>query len=163
MLTMFGDYFSESFLNMILIAIGTRPQIIKFAPFYWELVQSMHVINTGQHFDYENVNHFNDFKIPLPDYNLEVMVVVKPADWSFFATIDPIFNRIKPSICVVFGDMIQLLLLASNKLGIPLAHIEAGLRSFNLNMPEETNRILVDRIANWNFCPIKLAYQNLAS
>ena len=155
---------------MILIALGTRPQIIKFVPLYWELINRnlpFRVINTGQHYDYEMCDSlFHDFNLPLPDYNLDVGGGSQSQQIGLsLLRIEPLLHRINPSVCLVFGDTNSTLSisLASNKSDIPLAHIEAGLRSFNSKMPEETNRILVDRLSNWNFCPTKQACQNLES
>jgi UDP-GlcNAc3NAcA epimerase len=153
---------------MILIVLGTRPQIIKFAPLCWELSKRkipFCAVNTGQHYDFEMCDSFYaDFNIPAPDYNLQVGGGSQNQQIGLtLLRLETILDKLKPSICIVFGDTNSTLAaaLACNKASIPIAHIEAGLRSFNLEMPEETNRILVDRMANWNFCPTKLACRNL--
>ncbi len=152
----------------ILTVVGARPQFVKAAALSRALknlgVEEI-LVHTGQHFD-ENMAEifFRQMNIPQPKYNLGINSLSHGAmTGRMLEEIEKVLITEKPSAVVVFGDTNSTLAgaLAASKLHIPVAHIEAGLRSFNMKMPEEINRILTDRISNYLFCPTEVAIKNL--
>ncbi|REJ82328.1 MAG: UDP-N-acetylglucosamine 2-epimerase (non-hydrolyzing) [Bacteroidetes bacterium] len=153
----------------ILTIIGARPQFIKAAvlsrayakyPGIKEII-----LHTGQHYD-ENMSErfFRELEIPEPSYNLEVIESNNALMISrMMEGIIKVIEKVKPDAAVVFGDTNTTLAgaIAACKCQIPLAHVEAGLRSFNSFMPEEKNRILTDSVSDWLFCPTQNAFDNL--
>ncbi len=152
----------------ILTIVGARPQFVKAAALSRALknigVEEV-LVHTGQHFD-ENMAEifFRQMNIPQPKYNLGINSLSHGAmTGRMLEEIEKVLITEKPTAVVVFGDTNSTLAgaLAASKLHIPVAHIEAGLRSFNMKMPEEINRILTDRISNYLFCPTEVAIKNL--
>lgn len=149
--------------------IGARPQFIKAAMLAKELSSRHNVneilIHTGQHFD-KNMSDifFDELDIPPPNYNLGIHSSTHGAmTGKMLIEIEKVLLTEKPNLVVVYGDTDSTLAgaLAAAKLNIPVAHIEAGLRSFNRTMPEETNRVLTDHIAELLFAPTPTAVKNL--
>ena len=153
----------------IITIIGARPQFIKAAPVSRALsatgsLQEI-IIHTGQHFD-DNMSRvfFDQMQIPRPDYNLAVHNLPHGAmTGRMLEAIEKVLTDEMPDYVLVYGDTNSTLAgaLAASKLHIPVAHVEAGLRSFNMKMPEEVNRILTDRISSKLFCPTHTARENL--
>jgi len=153
----------------IVTILGARPQFIKAAALS-RLVNSSSqideiIVHTGQHFD-TNMSEifFEEMSIPKPSYNLNINSLSHGAmTGRMLEGIESILLKEKPDITLVYGDTNSTLAgaLASKKLNIPVAHVEAGLRSWNNRMPEETNRIITDRISDFLFCPSRNAIQNL--
>jgi UDP-GlcNAc3NAcA epimerase len=155
----------------IVTVIGARPQFVKAAVVSREIRNRTGIeevlIHTGQHFD-ANMSEifFEEMKIPRPHYNLEISGLSHGAmTGRMFEAIEKVLFSEKPDIVLVYGDTNSTLAgaLAAVKLHIPVGHVEAGLRSFNFNMPEEVNRILTDRISKWLLCPTETAIINLAA
>lgn len=153
----------------IVTVVGARPQFIKAAALSREISKREEldeiIIHTGQHFD-ENMSHifFKEMHIPKPSYNLNINGVGHGAmTGQMIEGIEKILLIEKPDWVLVYGDTNSTLagVLAAKKLHIRVAHVEAGLRSFNVKMPEEINRILTDRISDLLFCPTDVAVQNL--
>ena len=155
----------------IITIIGARPQIIKAATLSRAIKNeySSHVeevlVHTGQHFD-ENMSavFFKGMDIPEPKYNLGLGGLSQSGmTGRMMEGLEEICLKEKPDWLVVYGDTNSTLAgaLVATKLHIKLAHVEAGLRSHNMKMPEEVNRILTDRISNLLFCPTNLAVKNL--
>ena len=153
----------------IITIIGARPQFIKAAAVSREIAKHDDlqeiIIHTGQHFD-PNMSDifFDQMKIPKPDYNLAINCLSHGAmTGRMMEEIEKILLQEKPDWVLVYGDTNSTIAgsLAAKKLHIKVAHVEAGLRSFNMNMPEEVNRILTDRISNILFCPTETAIKNL--
>lgn len=156
-------------MKKIVSIIGARPQFIKAAMMSMEIQQHSAiqeiVIHTGQHFD-ENMSQlfFTEMNIRQPDYNLDIHSLSHGAmTGKMMDKIEEILMIQQPSAVMVYGDTDSTLAgaLAAKKLQIKLIHIEAGLRSFNMKMPEEINRVLTDRISDLLFCPTDTAIQNL--
>jgi len=153
----------------IITIIGARPQFIKAAALSREIakhddIQEI-IIHTGQHFD-ANMSDifFEQMSIPKPNYNLDINGLGHGAmTGQMLEKVEKVLIDEKPNWVVVFGDTNSTIAgaLAAKKLHIKVAHIEAGLRSFNMNMPEEINRILTDRISDILFCPTDTAIKNL--
>lgn len=153
----------------ILTIIGARPQFVKAAAVSRVLRGQAgieeKIIHTGQHFD-ANMSEvfFEEMDIPKPDFQLDIHSLTHGAmTGRMLEQIEGILMAEKPDAVMVYGDTNSTLAgaLAAKKLSIRVAHVEAGLRSFNMAMPEEINRILTDRISNVLFCPTDTAVQNL--
>ena len=155
-------------MKKIITVVGARPQFIKAATLSRQfklLGIEEKIIHTGQHFD-ANMSEifFDEMEIPKPAYQLDIHGVSHGAmTGRMLEGIEKILMTEKPDGVLVYGDTNSTLAgaLAAAKLHIPVIHVEAGLRSFNMEMPEEINRILTDRISNALFCPTDTAVNNL--
>ena len=155
----------------IISVIGARPQFIKAATVSRALrsesgIQEI-LIHTGQHYDDKmSAVFFDELDIPRPGFNLEVGYGSHAYQTGMMLMgIENILIQEQPDWVIVYGDTNSTLAgaLAASKLHIPVAHVEAGLRSFNKYMPEEINRIICDRIATLLFAPTETAVRNLAN
>jgi len=155
-------------MKKIITVVGARPQFIKAATlsrqFQLKGIEE-HIIHTGQHFD-ANMSDvfFEEMEIPKPTYQLDIHGLTHGAmTGRMLEGIEEILLKEKPDGLLVYGDTNSTLAgaLAASKLHIPVIHVEAGLRSYNMEMPEEINRILTDRISNILFCPTDTAINNL--
>lgn len=152
----------------VVTVLGARPQFIKAARVSAAFSQKRipeTIVHTGQHFDKKMSDvFFEEMEIPKPNYQLEINSLSHGAmTGRMLEKLEEVFVKEKPEVVVVYGDTNSTIAgaLAASKLHIPVAHVEAGLRSFNMKMPEEINRILTDRVSKFLFCPTKTAILNL--
>jgi UDP-N-acetylglucosamine 2-epimerase (non-hydrolysing) len=154
----------------LLCVVGARPNLMKMAPIIKALkavgdsVQFM-LVHTGQHYDHA-MNHrfFEELGLPWPDVNLEVGSASHPTQIAnTMLRFEPIVKQEAPDAIIVVGDVNSTLAcsLVANRMGVPVAHVEAGLRSFDREMPEEINRILTDQISDLLFTTERGAEDNL--
>ncbi|MCR9226402.1 MAG: UDP-N-acetylglucosamine 2-epimerase (non-hydrolyzing) [Flavobacteriaceae bacterium] len=155
----------------ILTILGARPQFIKASSLSREIAKCEFceeiIVHTGQHFD-DNMSKifFEEMNIPKPKYNLEINSLSHGAmTGRMLEEIEKVILIEKPDWVVVYGDTNSTIAgaLAAKKLHVKVAHVEAGLRSFDMRMPEEINRILTDQISDVLFCPTQIAVQNLTN
>lgn len=159
----------------IVTVIGARPQFVKAAVVSRAIAKFNNenkdkiinevIVHTGQHYD-TNMSDvfFKEMQIPQPNYHLGIGGSSHGAmTGRMLEEIEKVLLIEKPDMVLVYGDTNSTLAgaLAAAKLHIPVAHVEAGLRSFNMEMPEEVNRILTDRVSKWLLCPTETAMQNL--
>lgn len=156
-------------MKRVLTIIGARPQFIKASVVSRAIKSSSSleevVLHTGQHFD-RNMSDvfFHQLDIPKPDIQLDIHGGSHgEMTGKMLVQIEAAIQRYKPDRVMVYGDTNSTLAgaLAASKLHIPVAHVEAGLRSFNMRMPEEINRILTDQVSDLLLCPTALALENL--
>jgi len=153
----------------IIIIGGARPNFIKIAPLLKEIKKYRQIelilVHSGQHYDFEMSElFFRELRIQKPDYCLGVGSGSHAWQTAkIMEKLEPVFIKEKPNLVIVVGDVNSTLAgaLTSAKMGIPVAHIEAGLRSFDKTMPEEINRVLTDHLSDFLFCPTENAAKNL--
>ena len=156
-------------MKKIITILGARPQFVKGAVLsriikeHNELEEV--IIHTGQHYD-TNMSEvfFKEMEIPKPKYNLNINGLSHGAmTGQMLEKIEQVLKDEKPNVVVIYGDTNSTIAgaLAAKKMHIKVVHIEAGLRSFNMKMPEEINRILTDRISDLLLCPTDTAIENL--
>lgn len=153
----------------VLAVVGARPNFVKIAPILAELAEYPYVsttlVHTGQHYDAQMSDaFFANLEIPRPDVNLKVQsssAVTQIAD--IMTRLEPVLDRARPDVVVVVGDVNSTVAaaLTAVKLGRPVAHVEAGLRSFDRSMPEEVNRVLTDAVSDLLFTTEPAANDNL--
>lgn len=152
----------------ICIVVGTRPEIIKMAPIIRECQKrkiDFFVLHSGQHYDYKmDKIFFEQMELPLPKYNLHVgSQPYRKQVGKMMKGMLKVFLKEQPDVVIVQGDTLTVLMgaLAAKRWDIPVAHHEAGLRSHDMTMPEETNRILADHISEYLFAPTDDALKNI--
>ena len=155
----------------ILTVVGARPQFIKATAVSHRIRERYNdqmeevLLHTGQHFDYNmSTVFFDELKLPEPKYNLGISGGSHSVmTGRMMIGIEEVLIDERPDRVLVYGDTNSTLAasLASVKLGVPVAHVEAGVRSFKLDMPEEVNRLVTDRVSSLLFCPTTTAVENL--
>jgi len=155
-------------MKPVMVVAGTRPEIIKMAPIVRALKKSkisMRFVHCGQHYDYNMAQQFiEELELPPPDYTFKINAFSPGAQTArIIMRMDKLLKKTAPAVVLVEGDTNSVLAaaLAANKRGIPTGHVEAGLRSFDLRMPEEHNRRLTDHISEYLFAPTARAEANL--
>ena len=153
----------------ILTIVGARPQFVKAATVSRALRAVPNVteisVHTGQHFDTQMSEvFFRDLRIPKPHYNLDIHGGRHGTmTGRMMAALEPVVIQEMPDVVLVYGDTNSTLAgaLVAAKLNLPVAHVEAGLRSFNRAMPEEVNRVITDHVSALLFCPTHVSIDNL--
>jgi len=151
-----------------MVVVGTRPEIIKMAP----LIRAMRktsipyvFVHCGQHYDYNMSQQFiEELELPAPDYGFRVRAYLPGLQTARILTlVERVVRETKPRAVLVEGDTNGVLAsaIAAIKLNVAVGHVEAGLRSFDLRMPEEHNRRLVDHVSKYLFAPTEIASRNL--
>jgi UDP-N-acetylglucosamine 2-epimerase (non-hydrolysing) len=156
-------------MKAVTVAVGTRPEIVKMAPVIRALKRKnmpFIFVHCGQHYDYNMSQQFiDDLQLPKPDYGYRLEANLQGAAQTacIMINMEKLFRKAPPCLSLVEGDTNGVLAtsIAAVKLGIPVGHVEAGLRSFDLRMPEEHNRRLTDHISTHLFAPTKTAVSNL--
>lgn len=154
----------------VLSIVGARPQFVKAALLSRELARrgvDEQLVHTGQHYD-ERMSDvfFDELAIPAPAYNLNVGSALHGEQTAqMMSRLEPIVLDVKPDWVLVYGDTNSTLAgaLVASKLHVPLAHVEAGLRSFDRRMPEEINRLVADRVADLLLAPTERSAEQLRS
>lgn len=153
---------------MILIILGTRPEIIKMSPIIRlceKLKLDYSILHTGQHYSYEMDDvFFKDMELPEAEYNLDVGSETHANQTAHMMMgIEKIIDKREPKVVLIEGDTNTVLAgaLVASKLLVKIGHVEAGLRSYDRNMPEEINRIATDHLSDYLFCPTEMAKINL--
>lgn len=155
----------------ILTVVGARPQFIKASALSRRLgaipLIKESIVHTGQHYDYAmSGRFFDELRLPAPVCNLDVGSDKHGAQTgAIMAKLELLLPEIRPDLLLVYGDTNSTLAaaLVAAKAGVPLAHVEAGVRSFRRNMPEEINRVVTDRLSDLLFCPSKKSVTQLAT
>lgn len=156
-------------MKRIVTIVGARPQFIKAAALSRRLADfpglEEQIVHTGQHYD-DNMSDvfFRELGIPAPVLNLGAGGGSQASQTgAIMAGLEQAFAQLRPDMVLVYGDTNSTLAaaLVAAKMPLPLAHVEAGLRSFRPGMPEEVNRVVTDRLSDWLFCPTKTACANL--
>lgn len=155
-------------LKALMVTAGTRPEIIKMAPIVRALKShgtSFIFVHCGQHYDYNMSQQFiEDLELPAPDYSFRIRASTQGEQTArIIMHTERLIQKTSPVAVLVEGDTNGVLAtaLATVKLGVPVGHVEAGLRSHDLRMPEEHNRRLTDHISTYLFAPTKTAEGNL--
>ncbi|MCK5699282.1 MAG: UDP-N-acetylglucosamine 2-epimerase (non-hydrolyzing), partial [Candidatus Aenigmarchaeota archaeon] len=148
----------------IAIVLGTRPEIIKMSPIIRECEQKnldYFILHTGQHYSYEMDRvFFEQLELPEAKYNLDIGSASHGEQTGrMLIEIEKVFIKEKPDAVLVQGDTNTVMAgaLAASKLHIKVGHVEAGLRSYDRHMPEETNRVLADHCSDYLFAPTNKA------
>lgn len=154
----------------VLSVVGARPQFVKLAPIDRALAERGHthvIVHTGQHYEpLLSQAFFDDLEIRAPDVNLEVGSHSHAMQTArVLSGLDPVLEAQRPQWVLVYGDTNSTLggALAAAQRGLPLAHLEAGLRSFDRSMPEERNRVVADHVSDLLLAPTATAVANLAA
>jgi len=155
-------------MKTAMVVVGTRPEIIKMAPIVRALRKNKiptTFVHCGQHYDYNMSQQFiEDLELQSPDYTYKVRAYSPGAQTAqIILYMDKVLKETEPALVLVEGDTNSVLAaaVAANKREIPVGHVEAGLRSFDLRMPEEHNRRLTDHLSSFLFAPTERATANL--